>query len=326
MRTLLLLYLGLSSVTLAADAPGWLATRAAPPCSTKVGVRASRSELVQFGSISASIAAQSSREETGECTQSASLWMTGNGVSHQFELSGAAAYVFSIVDFAPDASAILLFREKAFAAPGEDTAPEAALLAFGDAGPRWQPVMQFAGWKPCAGILEPQGFLSPRAILFRASPPAAPAALHACVQQTRFVSLDLATRKLALLPASTVVRRNGRLAGGPLLSCQSDPDLVGACYRMRGRVSVSSDGVGMRVWQVGTAKVMDLAEGMLPDELAEQVTPAMRVYANMLVCPVHANGPKAPDTVCIESAGDFRLEAAGAQVTGTAGGGVGAVH
>jgi hypothetical protein len=323
----LYLYVALSSVALAADGPGWLATRAAPPCSTNVGVRASRSELVQFGSISASISAQSTREETGECTQSVSLWMTGNGVSHQFELSGAAEYVFSIVDFAPDASSILLFREKAFAAPGEDTGPEAALLAFGDAGPKWQPVMQFAGWKPCAGFLEPQGFLSPRAILFKANPPVAPSGgLHACVQQSRFVSLDVATRKLLLLPGSVVVRRNGRVAGGPLLSCQSDPDLAGACYRMRGRVSVADGSGGMRVWQVGTPKVMDLAEGMLPDELAEQVTPAMRVYANMLVCPVRGNGLKAPATVCIESAGDFRLEAAGAQAAGTSGTAPGVVH
>jgi hypothetical protein len=253
--------------------------------------------------------------------------MTGSGVSHQFDLSGAGAYVFSIVDFAPDASSILLFREKAFAAPGEDTGPEAALLAFGDAGPKWQPVMQFAGWKPCAGFLEPQGFLSPRAILFKASPPVAPSGvLHACVQQSRFVSLDLATRKLTLLPASMVVRRNGRVAGGPLLSCQSDPDLAGACYRMRGRVSMSGDGAGMRVWQVGTPKVMELAEGMLPDELADQVTPAMRVYANMLVCPVHGSGGKAPPAVCIESAADFRLEAAGAQAVGTGVVAPGVVH
>jgi hypothetical protein len=287
----------------------WLASRSAPPCSVKPGVRSSRSDLVEFGGISASISAQSTRDESNGCEQTASVWVTKSGVSMQVNLPDADTNTFSIIDFAPDASLILLHKTKTFALPGEDSGDEISLLSPESSALRWVSTRQLIGLGNCSTLVEPEGFLGPRQLVFLTSPSVvAPKGLPSCADRPKLLALDLATRKVFEPPPAISMIKNGHRLGGPLLSCQTDPDLAGACYSIRGRVGLGSNGISMRLWQVGTEKVMNLGEGMLPDELSSLVTPETRVYANMIVCPLASNIPRVMPTVCIESASNLQRE------------------
>ena len=287
----------------------WLASRSAPPCSIKPGVRSSRSDLVQFGGISASISAQSTRDESNACEQTASVWVTKGGVSMQVNLPDAANNTFSIIDFAPDASLILLHKTKTFALPGEDAGDEISLLSPESSALRWVSTRQLIGLGNCSTLVEPEGFLGPRQLVFLTIPSVVAAkGVPSCADRPKMLALDLTTRKVFEPPATITMIKNGHRLAGPLLSCQTDPDLAGACYSIRGRVGLGSNGISMRLWQVGTDKMMNLGEGLLPDELSSLVTPGTRVYANMIVCPLASGVPRVMPTVCIESAGNYQRE------------------
>ena len=227
----------------------------------------------------------------------------------QVNLPDAANNTFSIIDFAPDASLILLHKTKTFALPGEDAGDEISLLSPESSALRWVSTKQLIGLGNCSTLVEPEGFLGPRQLVFLTSPSLVAAkGVPSCADRPKMLALDLATRKVFEPPAAISMIKNGRRLGGPLLSCQTDPDLAGACYSIRGRVGLGPNGLTMRLWQVGTEKMMNLGEGMLPDELSSLVTPGTRVYANMIVCPLASGIPRTQPTVCIESASHYQQE------------------
>ena len=290
-----------------------LAYGSAPPCAQKPGIRALRSEMVEYRDVTASISAQAAKEGNS-CVQSAALWVTQKGVSQQFDLRDAAANRFAIVDVAPDSSAILLSSETLFRQPElgqpknrtELAKAQIGLISLGDGSSKWISVAAALGFRDCDATAEPQGFLDDRTVVIAVGLPRSGSGGAACVNKPAFYSVDIETRRAKLLAGYDGVSRQAKAVSGPLQSCKTDPDVAGACRTTRARLALSGKGDGMVVWTLGSAHYMAVEEQMVPEGLRSQVTPEMRVYATMVICPLTVPERRPRPYVCIDSAVDLK--------------------
>ena len=293
---------GLLSGVLKAAEPSLLmplAQTIAPPCSKHSGVRSTRSDVVALAQVTASISAQATRE--GEsCIQSAALWVTQKGVSQQFELPDAGAKNLAIWDVAPDASAVLLSSYQ----PGADDSWQLAVVPLADGTVKWTPPGELLGFHNCGAELQPQGFLDPRHIVIAASPQKFAHALPDCVTKATLFSAETDRHQAKIIAPATISRLAAAISGS-FQSCQSDPDVVGACYRTRARLALTKDGNGMTLWPVGSGHFLSVQEDMVPEELRAQVSADQRIYATMLICPISPER-SGPHRICIDSATDLK--------------------
>ena len=311
MRNFLLFWLalGLATCTLTAAEPALLtplASAVALPCSIRPGVRSIQSGLVQFGDVTASLSAQSTREKE-VCTQSAALWVTQNGVSQQFDLPDAKARVFNIVDVAPDGSAILLSAVTTLP-NGQGYATEVGVVSLADGAFKWTSVSDMLGFNNCDAAYKPQGFADARHIVIAAAPTLLPHRFANCTPDTQLYSVDLdlpRVKPLRSVGVNRVAKAVSGPASGPRQACKTDPDVVGACYSTRGRLALGS-GEDLLVWTLGSAHYMAAEEQMVPVVLRAGLTHAMRVYATMVLCPMVVEHREKRQYVCVDSATDLR--------------------
>jgi hypothetical protein len=87
---------------------------------------------------------------------------------------------------------------------------------------------------------------------------------------------------------------------------KTNPNLVGACFPVHGRLELANGNPGWRIWVVGTKRVL----GVFPDDpyppspacLLPHVGDGKRLYADFLVCPFASDRRGSMRPVCIESA------------------------
>lgn len=88
--------------------------------------------------------------------------------------------------------------------------------------------------------------------------------------------------------------------------CKGNPALVGACFVVRGRLSVYNGNPVYRIWRIGTDRMLGLAGAhigdpeIMPRDLG--CGPHCDVYADFLVCPFTKSKPGVMQRVCIEGA------------------------
>lgn len=283
-----------------------LAHGSAVPCSIQPGIRATRSDLVQLGDVSVSISEQASREGAA-CIQSAALWVTKNGVSRQIELRKADTNSFFIVDIAPDSSAILLSSREREAVRLAVIPLTADASQFSQTALKWMSVSDWVGGKNCDNAFETQGFIDRKHIVF-ASAPDSPFSRR-CNSGADAYSVDVDTHRAKPLNFGGV-NRAAKVLSGSVHSCKSDPDVVGACYTTRARLALAGErnGEGMLLWPVGTDHLLAVDEDLIPADLRAEITPATRLYATMLICPMAGEHHSSRPLVCVESAADPRPE------------------
>jgi hypothetical protein len=93
--------------------------------------------------------------------------------------------------------------------------------------------------------------------------------------------------------------------------CQNNPEVIGQCFTVHGRISVYNGTPGVRIWQIGTDHLL----GVLPSE--DEIMPASvktelgantQIYGDYLVCPFTREQKGCMHMVCIESASNLRVE------------------
>ena len=90
-------------------------------------------------------------------------------------------------------------------------------------------------------------------------------------------------------------------------SCQCGPKRVGACFTVRGTVSVYRRAPIVRISVAGTKRVLGL-EGGVPEWLEEDLeVPGNVVTGDFLVCPLTRRKVGTIQLVCIESASNMVL-------------------
>ncbi len=95
-------------------------------------------------------------------------------------------------------------------------------------------------------------------------------------------------------------------------SCREHPQLIGKCFNVRGRLSVYNGAPAVRLWHIGTRRVLGISEQRfslpgyrnLPEDLSQKLNGENSIIGNFLVCPFTPAKPREMQLVCIESAKD----------------------
>jgi hypothetical protein len=117
----------------------------------------------------------------------------------------------------------------------------------------------------------------------------------------------------ALVPVTifcTVIVHSAAL--GAELKCSTHEDLADMCYQTRGRLQVTNGTPGLRIWKVGTNRILGISGGeqspIAPEELLEYLRFGVYIFGDFLVCPFEKDKPGWMQPVCIESAKNIRIE------------------
>jgi len=97
----------------------------------------------------------------------------------------------------------------------------------------------------------------------------------------------------------------------PKAGCRRHPEVVDKCRTLHGRLFVSNGTPGVRIWPVGTRRIL----GVLPSE--DEIVPEVlkrhlyfdtSIYGDFEVCPFTREKPDEMQFVCVESAADLVVE------------------
>ena len=88
--------------------------------------------------------------------------------------------------------------------------------------------------------------------------------------------------------------------------CKTNPQLAGACTKVRGRLSAYDGNPTFRIWPLGSKRMLGVVDDRrklsIPAPIRTKVTSGHDVHAEFLVCPFTASRPEAMQYVCIEEA------------------------
>src|ERR1041385_8689231 len=94
-------------------------------------------------------------------------------------------------------------------------------------------------------------------------------------------------------------------------SCRSRSNLVGKCFTVRGRLSVYNGTPSIRLWPIGTKRLLGILDptdisavpgsNTIPPSIESKLDFDKQVFGDFLVCPLTVSHPGRMQTVCIES-------------------------
>ena len=99
-------------------------------------------------------------------------------------------------------------------------------------------------------------------------------------------------------------------------SCREHPQVIGKCFAVRGRLSVYNGAPAVRLWRIGTRRVLGVSEQRfslpgyrnLPESLTQQLNGDNEIVGDFLVCPFTKPKPSEMQLVCIESAKNVSVQ------------------
>ena len=98
-------------------------------------------------------------------------------------------------------------------------------------------------------------------------------------------------------------------------TCKDNPMLSGPCFNVRGRMFLSNGTPSIRIWKVGTKRILGISEGRfqsddygnVPDELVKQFSWETAMYADFIICPFTNDKTGVMRLVCVESANNIKI-------------------
>ena len=133
----------------------------------------------------------------------------------------------------------------------------------------------------------------------------------------RYAATNLNRSPLVLskIFASLLLLSFGVLAQPPAThgakSCRDRPDLVGRCFAVHGRLSVYNGNPTIRLWRIGTNRLLGVRDPeevngvagppTIPATIREKLDFDKNVYGDFLVCPLTRSKPGRMQIICIES-------------------------
>ena len=124
----------------------------------------------------------------------------------------------------------------------------------------------------------------------------------------------LATSLLLIICAGVSARSPVREAAEK--TCREHPQINGKCFSVRGRLSVYNGAPAVRIWRIGTRRVLGISEQRfnlpgyrnLPESLAHELNGDNEILGDFLVCPFTRPKPREMQLVCIESAKNVTVQ------------------
>lgn len=285
--------------------PQWLSELAdggAPDCPNHPGTRTERSEVVSAFGSTVFISGIAHRGDRG-CEYSAQLEVEQKG-RKAFPLPRPGKSRFSIIDFSPDGQRVLLSMEDQF--PDIDYRDvEVTAVNVTNGEMHWVNVRDLFGWRDCDATVEAQGFSSEGRVVLRPRPSVWSSHPRPdCVKSPTLFATDLKSSGPQRLPDDTEIERYGKEIHPAQEACRTDPDIIGACFQVHGRLSIWNGSPSLRIWRIGTKRILGVHRDMPPPEsvIAHVSDFGDEVYADFTVCPFTEERPGAMQMVCIESA------------------------
>jgi len=92
-------------------------------------------------------------------------------------------------------------------------------------------------------------------------------------------------------------------------SCRQHPQVRGKCFTIRGRLSVYNGAPALRLWKVGTRRVLGISDQRfalkgyrnVPENIEQQLNQDVSLLGDFLVCPFTQARPAEMQLVCIET-------------------------
>jgi len=99
-------------------------------------------------------------------------------------------------------------------------------------------------------------------------------------------------------------------------SCAQDTRLSGPCFTVRGRLSAYNGTPGMRIWVVGTSRILGIGEGrfapdgydFLPPNMPQSIDTEAFYFGNYTVCPFTKDTPGVMRLVCVQAVTGLRVD------------------
>ena len=99
-------------------------------------------------------------------------------------------------------------------------------------------------------------------------------------------------------------------------SCREHPQLVGACFKVHGRLSVYNGAPALRLFKSGTKRILGISEQRfalagyknVPDEVKEKIDQDKDLIGDYVVCPFTHERRGEMQMVCIESANNLHVK------------------
>jgi hypothetical protein len=280
-----------------------LAEGGAPECPDHVGSRTLRSEIISHETVETYIEGTAVREQNKVCHSKADLIITGRA-QRTLPLPGAADHRFSIVDFSRDGQSLLIASEAEMAYPNEQFRDVSlAVLKLSRDETHFVNVWDVFGWKDCDAMVEPEGFTPDGHVLVLARPSVVrPPRRVDCVSDWGLYATDLSSPPRRLSD-DTKVPRFAKAIAEQVQACKTDPDIIGECFTVHGRLSAWNGSPTMRIWRVGTNRILgDHYDWPLPEDLAEHMNWDVEAWGDFEVCPFRKERPGVMQMVCVEAA------------------------
>jgi hypothetical protein len=92
-------------------------------------------------------------------------------------------------------------------------------------------------------------------------------------------------------------------------SCRQHPQLTGQCFRIRGRMNYWNGNPSVRIWRVGTKRILGVSDVRfkidgyvnLPPSIEARLSWDTDLFGNFVVCPFTRDAPGVMRLVCVES-------------------------
>src|SRR6266536_6225461 len=92
-------------------------------------------------------------------------------------------------------------------------------------------------------------------------------------------------------------------------SCREHPRLIGNCFTVRGRLSIYNGAPALRLWRIGTRRMLGISEQRfsvagyrnVPENIQSQINQDVVIFGDFRVCPFTRPQPGEMQLVCIEA-------------------------
>ena len=94
--------------------------------------------------------------------------------------------------------------------------------------------------------------------------------------------------------------------------CKSNPQLVTACFTVHGRLSAYNGTPSLRIWPMGTHRLLGILKDedplALPESIRNEVGFGKDIYGDFSVCPFTEPKRGQMQLVCVESVSNVRVQ------------------
>ncbi len=280
-------------------------------CPEHVGTRLYRTQTLSAGDTEVYIVSQVKRDDAKKCDQTIEFHIKTEAREKVFRVEDVR--YFNIADISADGQWFLLERD---GDSGDEDygvrTKELAVINIANPEPHWRNVWDILGWDTCKAKVVAESLSESGVVVVYLGGAntnrgaETPDRSNDCVNQQGHYQVDLATGAKRMVADEIAVPR-AKVSGYDYQNCKTNPDIVGSCFKIRGRISEWNGSLTTRIWPVGTNRVLALY-GTLPGAIKERYSFDVNVFADLEVCPFEKDAPGEMRLVCIESAKNIRFE------------------